>query len=97
MGASRLLSLPNGARATLDHFEIPVAGLDRMAEFLHQVFGWRAVSDEVPAGKRYRRLEASGAGAPTSASMRVGLLDQAGAVLERAVPVVRLKGEDPVS
>ena len=86
-------------RASLDHFEIPVADSRLLAAFLKQVFDWVVEeageeSAEAPAGGRYCRLGPPSLGPDEAGSaVRVGLFEGPAEVLDRAVPVVRLTGE----
>lgn len=77
-------------RATLDHFEMPVADAERLAAFLEAVFGWQRES----SSPGYLRLAAAEAArGATEPPMRVGLYEGPAATLDRAMPVVRLAGE----
>lgn len=87
--------------ATLDHFEIPAADVERLSAFLAEVFGWPAEkssgdSDHPtsadPTAERYVRLRAS-EGEPGGAVLRVGLYQGPREVLDRALPVVRVTDE----
>lgn len=94
--AGRTVENPVPVRATLDHFEIPVARCDRMVAFLKEVFGWpdAEVRDESSRPEaRYRRLVAAVGPGPAEPALRVGLFEGPREVLDRAVPVVRLADE----
>ena len=78
--------------ATLDHFDIPVSDVERMAAFLERVFGWTAERVSDSKTERYWRLPASAADS-RSAGVRVGLFEGSMEVLEHPLPVVRLDGE----
>ncbi len=90
-------------RATLDHFEIPVADSARLSAFLEEVFGWiggefveglenSAGSDSV--GRGYRRVAPAWDGPESKQrAVRVGLFEGAHEILDRAIPVISLDGE----
>lgn len=79
-------------RATLDHFELPVADAERTAAFLERAFGWAVNETEHAGAQRYLRLPATAVDAEP-AGVHVGLLEGATDLLGRPLPVVRLEGE----
>ena len=81
-------------RATLDHFEIPVADSRLLATFLKKVFRWVVAESATSPGGHYCRLGPAGLGPDSGQpAVRVGLFEGSTEVLDRAVPVVRLTGE----